>query len=250
MLEHQFVSGGPAAYNGKFWQERTTYNVAPQIVKNGIPALLWSGWYPTDGPGSLIEYAIFQNAYAHRPPFGPMDPNQSTTGRYQIVVGPWMHGQGLDDAFQLEWYDTWLKGEHTGITNTSTPMHLYELQAGQWANAKTYPLTDDYTAYHLGDGGCCPPRRKVPDRPGFAGDSRSLGKRRSALTRHAFKRQVTIGGPIAATVYARSNNRNLELIGTLFDVAPGGQSTQLATGRFWAASVRWIAADRGTTRTS
>ena len=82
-LEHQFVSGGPAAYNGKFWQERTTYNVAPQIVKNGIPALLWSGWYPTDGPGSLIEYAIFQNAYAHRPPFGPMDPDQSTTGRYR-----------------------------------------------------------------------------------------------------------------------------------------------------------------------
>ena len=229
-LEHQFVSGGPAAYNGKFWQERTTYNVAPQIVKNGIPALLWSGWYPTDGPGSLIEYAIFQNAYAHRAPFGPMDPDQSTTGRYQIVVGPWMHGQGLDDAIQLEWYDTWLKGEHTGITNTSTPMHLYDLQAGQWANAKTYPLTGDYTAYRLGDGGSLSTSLQG------SGSSRILwgqpvaGKTSISFDAPSFRRQVTIGGPIAATIYARSSNRNLELIGTLFDVEPDGKSTQLATG--------------------
>jgi hypothetical protein len=52
------------------------------------PALLWSGWNPTDGPGSLYEYAVFQNAWAGRPPFGPMSPNRRTTGRYQIVIGP------------------------------------------------------------------------------------------------------------------------------------------------------------------
>ena len=250
-LEHQFVSGGPAAYNGKFWQERTTYNVAPQIVKNGIPALLWSGWYPTDGPGSLIEYAIFQNAYAHRAPFGPMDPNQSTTGRYQIVVGPWMHGQGLDDAFQLEWYDTWLKGEHTGITNTSTPMHLYDLQAGQWANAKTYPLTGDYTAYRLGDGGSLSTSLQG------SGSSRILwgqpvaGKTSISFDAPSFSRQVTIGGPIAATIYARSSNRNVELIGTLFDVEPRWQEHPAG---YWdglgESPSRWIALNRGTTRNS
>jgi predicted acyl esterase len=229
-LEHQFVSGGPAAYNGKFWQERTTYNVAPQIVKNGIPALLWSGWYPTDGPGSLIEYSIFQNAYARRPPFGPMKPNQSTTGRYQIVVGPWMHGQGLDDAFQLEWYDTWLKGEHTGITNTSTPMHLYELQAGEWANARTYPLTDDYQAYHLGDGGSLSTSLQGSGSSQILWGQPVAGKTSISFDAPSFRRQVTIGGPIAATIYARSSNRNLELIGTLFDVEPDGKSTQLATG--------------------
>jgi uncharacterized protein len=230
VLEHQFTSGGPAAYNGKFWQERTTYVVAPKIVKNGIPALLWSGWYPTDGPGSLIEYAIFQNAYAHRPPFGPMNPNQSTTGRYQIVVGPWMHGQGLDDAFQLEWYDTWLKGEHTGITNTRTPMHLYELQAGEWANATTYPMTDDYTAYHFADSGVLSRSSQGAGSATIRWGQPVAGQTSIRFDTAALKRDETIGGPIAATVYGRSNNRNLELIGTLFDVAPGGQSTQLATG--------------------
>jgi X-Pro dipeptidyl-peptidase C-terminal non-catalytic domain len=42
--------------------------------------------------------------------------------------------------------------------------------------------------------------------------------------------EETIGGPIAATIDARSSNRNLELNGTLFDVSPSGQRTQLATG--------------------
>ncbi len=229
-LEHQFLTGGPAAYNGTYWQERTTYNVAANIVKNKIPALLWSGWYPTDGPGSLLEYAIFQNAYDHKPLFGPMSPNQKTTGRYQIVIGPWQHGQGLDQTIQLEWYDTWLKGEHTGITDTTTPMHLYELQAAKWVNATTYPLTDVYTAYHLAsDGNLSTSSSKAGSATLRWGQPTQDG---TTLTFNAqpLTQAETIGGPIAATIYARSSNRNLELNGTLFDVSPSGQSTQLATG--------------------
>ena len=140
-----------------------------------------------------------------------------------------MHGQGLDDAFQLEWYDTWLKGERTGITNTSTPMSL-QLQAGEWANARTYPMTDDYTAYHLSDGG------SLSTSSQGAGSSQILwgqpvtGETSLSFNTPSFSRKVTVGGPIAATIYPRSSNRKLELIGTLFDVEPDGKSTQLATG--------------------
>lgn len=230
VLEHQFLSGGPDAYNNSFWQERTTYNVIPSIVKNDIPALLWSGWYPTDGPGSLIEYAIFQNAYEHRYPFGPMAPDQKTTGRYQIVVGPWMHAQGLDQSIELEWYDTWLKHEDTGITATNTPMHLFALQSKQWVNASTYPMTDDYTALHLTSGSmlshATPASGSAPldwAQPTASGGELTFDTR-------PFTSEVLIGGPIAATVYARSSNRNLELIGTLNDVTPSGQVTEVATG--------------------
>jgi predicted acyl esterase len=229
-LEHQFLTGGPAAYNGTFWQQRTTYNVASNIVKNNIPALLWSGWYPTDGPGSLLEYAIFQNVYAHRPAFGPMRPGQKTTGRYQIVIGPWQHGQGLDQTIQLEWYDTWLKGEHTGITTTQTPMHLYELQSEKWVNATTYPMTNDYTAYHLAsDASLTTSSSPSGSATLHWGQPTQEG---TTLTFNAqpLANQEVIGGPIAATIYARSSNRNLELNGTLFDVSPSGQSTQIATG--------------------
>jgi uncharacterized protein len=230
VLEHQFLAGGPDAYNNSFWQQRTTYNVIPSIVKNGIPALLWSGWYPTDGPGSLIEYAIFQNAYAHRYPYGPMASGQKTTGRYQIVVGPWMHAQGLDLGIELEWYDTWLKHEHTGITATGTPMHLFMLQSKQWVNATTYPMTDDYTALHLAPGSAL--SHDVPASGSSTLDWAQPTARGGQLifdTRPLTSEEL-IGGPIAATVYARSSNRNLELIGTLNDVTPSGQVTPLATG--------------------
>jgi hypothetical protein len=228
--EKQILAGGPQAYDGKYWQQHTTYNVIPHIVRNNIPALLWSGWYPTDGPGSLYEYAIFQNVYDHRPPFGQMTPNQKVTGRYQVVIGPWAHGQGLDDTIQLEWYDTWLKGEHTGMTHTSTPMHLYDLQQDRWLNAATYPLTNKYTAYRLGSGGT------LSTRSGGAGMADlSWGPPTDDGTIKTFNAaQVTkpelIAGPIAATIWARSTTRNVDLIATLYDVNANGSSTQISVG--------------------
>lgn len=229
-LEKQFVTGGPAAYNNSFWQQRTTFNVVPKIVKNGIPALLWSGWYPVDGPGSLEEYAEFQNTYDHRYPYGPMTPGQKTTGRYQVIIGPWTHGQGLDTAIELEWYDTWLKHENTGLTATTTPMHLFTLRSNEWVNATTYPLTDDYTAMHLG------PNSSLTTTIPSTGSAQLTWAQPTAsdgeLTFDA--KPVTtdevIGGPIAATVFASSDNRNLELIATLNDVTSLGQVTQIATG--------------------
>ena len=247
-LEKQFVDGGPAAYDGKFWQERTTYNVAPQIVENNIPALLWSGWYPTDGPGSLIEYAIFQNSYAHRPPFGPMKPGQATTGRYQIVVGPWMHGQGLDEAFQLEWYDTWLKGEHTGITNTTTPMHLYDLQSTTWNNAKTYPLTDDYTAYHLTNGG------QLSTSLQGSGSARILwgqpvaGKTAISFSTPAFsrpRRSVVPSPPRSMRARTIVTSSSSGLCSTWDRTA---RARSWPRGRSWAACGLWVRVDPGMTK--
>lgn len=229
-LAHQFVTGGPAAYNGKFWQQRTTFNVVPSIVKNKIPALLWTGWYPTDGPGSLIEYAEFQNTYAHGNPYGPMTQSQKTTGRYQIVVGPWMHGQGLDQGIQLEWYDTWLKGEHTGMTATRTPMHLFTLQSKQWVNAATYPMTDDYSAMHLGGGSTLTTGTPSSGSASLRwAQPTASGGQLTFNAKPAGKDEV-VGGPIAATIDAKSSNRNLVLIGTLNDVTPSGQVTQISTG--------------------
>lgn len=242
-VERQFVSGGPLAYNRSFWQERTTFNVAPAIVHNGIPALLWSGWYPTDGPGSLLEYSIFQNTYAHRPAYGPMAPGQKVTGRYEIVVGPWMHAQGLDESMQLEWYDTWLKDEATGMTDTTTPMHLYVLQRGQWVNGADYPMTDDYTAYHLAGSGTLSTGNASSGSATLHWAQPTTSQGSLTFESQPFADEQFVGGPIAATVYARSNNRNLELIGTLFDVAPSGQSTQIATGTI-LASLRSVTQSR------
>src|SRR5262249_43510364 len=51
-----------------------------------------------------------------------------------------------------------------------------------------------------------------------------------SYTTPSFPRGATLAGPISATIYASSSNTNLELIGTLYDVAPDGTASQIATG--------------------
>ena len=180
-LEQEILAGGPRAYDNLYWQQRTTTPaLAAQIVRNGIPALLWTGWNAPDSIGSLEMYAAFQNTWLGKSAYAPMGAHQPTTGRYQIVVGPWGHGQGLDESIELEWYDTWLKGEHTDMTDTRTPMHLYQNGSG-WVNASTDPVAPSYTPYYLNGGGALvvashplptdrpaaddASKRGVPDRP-------------------------------------------------------------------------------------
>jgi predicted acyl esterase len=201
------------------------------VVENGIPALLWTGWTPTDGPGAVASYGILQNSWAHRPPYAAMQPKQAATGRYQIVVGPWGHGIGLDDSIQLEWYDTWLRGQDTGMADTSTPMHLYEQQSDRWVNASTLPLTDDYTALHLGSDGAL--STTAPQAPGSAelqwGDPTQAGTTVTFDASPLDQTQV-VAGPVGATLWAKSSNRNINLIATLDDVAPDGTVQPITAG--------------------
>ena len=152
-LSDDIVAGGPSAYNRTYWQARNTATVIPQIVRNGIPALLWSGWRATELVGVLDEYAIFQNAFSGRAPYGPMTPDQPVTGRYQVVIGAGDHAAGLDSSIALEWFDRWLKNSQNGIDQTSTPMHLMEMQSRRWVNAATNPIAPSYTPYYLTNGG-------------------------------------------------------------------------------------------------
>ncbi len=55
------------AYNREFWRERGRLPSAQQIVDNGIPVLLWSGWGDIVEIGALRAYTGLQNAYAKRP---------------------------------------------------------------------------------------------------------------------------------------------------------------------------------------
>ena len=241
-LEQEILAGGPRAYDNLYWQQRTTTPaLAAQVVRNGIPALLWTGWNAPDNIGSLAMYAAFQNTWLGRPPYAPMSTRQPTTGRYQIIVGPWGHGQGLDESIELEWYDTWLKGEHTDMTKTRTPMHLFANGSGTgagWVNASTNPVASTYTPYDLSGGGALVARGRGGRTASLAGSSSdtivwgqpSQPGTTLSYTTSSFPRGATLAGPISATIYASSSNTNLELIGTLLDVAPDGTATQIATG--------------------
>jgi uncharacterized protein len=230
-LTSDIQSGGDDAYNRDFWQSRQPIEDAPKIVANGIPALLWTGWSDVVNRGQTEFYAALQNSYRHRPAFGTMGDEQPATGRYQMIVGPWGHGQGLDQGIMLEWYDTWLKGEHTGIEATRTPMHLYELQSNRWVNTADYPIASDYSTYYMDPGAALGDERS----PAGASDTLTWSQPGPAGTMLTYTTQpfaggATLAGPTSATVYASSSNTNMELIAQLFDVAPDATATRITFG--------------------
>ncbi len=140
-------TGGDQAFYGKYWRARTQRSYLKTIVRNRIPAFMIGGWFDLFQRGSPLNYSGLQNAWAGRPVSAPMKPGQEVTGRYQLVDGPWYHlTAGSTPQFkvypvELAWFDHFLKGESTGITNTNHPLHLYELAKGaHFHDAKTYPV--------------------------------------------------------------------------------------------------------------
>ena len=220
--------GGDPAYDGKFWLDRDHVQQAADIVRAGIPALLYDGWLD-NGFGGLEIYGALQNAYFHRDPFAPLRPGLPVSGRYQAITGEWRHGGGLDYGIELQWYDTWLKGAHTGLpTNTLTPLHVFERNRG-WVSASSYPMTNHYTRFFLTGSGLS----RTPKGQGVA--HLTWGPPSQSGTTITFRSTpladgATIAGPSAVTVAARSTGSNLELMADLYDVAPNGSAAQITHG--------------------
>ncbi|MGH8922729.1 MAG: CocE/NonD family hydrolase, partial [Actinomycetes bacterium] len=162
-------SGGPTAYEGAYYQARNPSSVLPNVVANGIPAYLVGGEFDIFQRGEPMNYAALQNLSAGRPATAPMVPGQKTTGRYQLIDGPWEHlnGSSVDvDPLELEWFDTWLKGQNTGMAAAPTPLHYYDLGTGTFKETTTYPFTGaSPTRLYLGAGtlSTTPPKTPATD---------------------------------------------------------------------------------------
>lgn len=146
--------GGANSYDDAYWQARDPGNVLGKVVANGIPAYLIGGEYDLFQRGEPLNYAGLQNAWAGRPVTAPMMPGQRVTGRYQLQDGPFTHlgaaiGNSLD-VLELEWFDTWLRGADTGMAQTPTPLHYYDLGAAHYAETSSYPIAGATpTTYYL-----------------------------------------------------------------------------------------------------
>jgi hypothetical protein len=155
------LTGGPEAYDGSYWQARNPQNILARVAANRIPAYMVGGEFDIFQNGEPVNYAELQNAWAGRPTTAPMQPGQPTTGRYQLIVGPWEHLNGSSvnvDPLELEWFDTWLKGERTGMARTPTPLHYYDLGSGNFTETTTYPFTGAApTRLYFGAGGTLTP---------------------------------------------------------------------------------------------
>ena len=226
------LSGGDMAHDADYWRDRGRVALARNIVDNGVPMLLWGGWGDVLETGTVRAYVALQNAHARRPLEAPMATGQAVTPRYQLIMGGWGHGQGLDMGVFLQWMDTWVKGIDTGIQNTPTPMHVFEPGSDRWLNLTGYPVVEQNTRWSLGAQGQLQPasagapagrdelRYGQPDAPDA----------RLTYTSAPLAQGATIAGPMSVTLHASSSNTNLVVIGRLYDVAPDGSAVLISRG--------------------
>ena len=273
-LYAEIDTGGDRGYDVDFWRQRAPRTYLPRIVANGIPAFLVSGWFDVYQRGVVRNYAELQNAWARRGDLmAPMGPRQRVTGRYQLAVGPWFHDPtGLGIRYQelmLEWFDTWLKAEPTGMAKTRTPLHVFELGPNRWVRQARFPLpATRVRSFYLGDKGtlaAAPPRSAaVPDKlpwtsvtspcnrnvdqwntglgsygftlaglPGMpvcTNDDRTTQAGSVTYTTAPFSSDRTLAGPMTARVYLSSTTADAELVATVQDVGPDGSSYPLGMG--------------------
>ena len=146
---------GDNAYYNDYWESLNVTRFMPKIVSLGIPILNETGWYDLFPGGNIDATLAAQNYVGHHALDQPLRSGNATSGRYQAIVGPWIHGEHTGDTLQpilLEWFDTWLKGKATGIADTTKPLHLYVIGTNRWIDSATYPLTDRATTFHLSPG--------------------------------------------------------------------------------------------------
>ncbi|MFJ1596527.1 CocE/NonD family hydrolase [Streptomyces sp. NPDC088261] len=236
--------GGDKAYAGAWATYRTPGNLAAAIVRADIPTLLWSGNLDLYAQGSQEMYTYLQNAYFHRPVHASPAPGQRTTPRYQAFVGPGGHGEGVDRAVALDWFDTWLKGRRTDLGSATAPLHLYQQGTGNWVHTTAFQQVRAYTPYYLGrDGTLGParPRSTGADRITYTEPSAADG--RLTYTTQPFRAGANLAGPISARLTASSTGTNLTLIAQLDDIAPDGTATKITSGSL-VASLRALDTDR------
>ncbi|HWF14961.1 MAG TPA: CocE/NonD family hydrolase [Acidimicrobiales bacterium] len=155
---------GAEAFDGPYWAGRSPAHDLPAVVADHIPAFLVGGWNDLFESGEPLNYVGLQNLYDGRSQSAAMTPSQQVTARYQLLMGPWQHvttGMGVNiSALELEWFDTWLMGERTPLSTTTTPLHLNIRNSGagaagtgSWVDAAQWPLPNATPAsYYFGPG--------------------------------------------------------------------------------------------------
>jgi hypothetical protein len=206
----------------------------PQIVANAIPALSEAGWNDLFPGGDLGDYVAAQNAYFHRPLTAPVTAGEQVTGRYQAIVGPWTHGENVDgtvlENIRLEWFDTWLKGERTGMAGTAAPLHIFENTANQWVDTAAWPPSAAASAYYLGGGGTLSTGHLASGVTGKLSWAPATAANSLTYTSAPLTRDAVLDGPSDLTVYASSTTTEVELTATLNVLSPTGTVVKQADG--------------------
>jgi putative CocE/NonD family hydrolase len=149
-----------------FWKEMS---VRGKIDRVRVPVFAVAGWYDNYVQSDLEAFSALHKSHGK-----PDD-------RHRIVVGPWPHNMSIpfegvdfgDDssspirAFQIEWFDHWLKGTPEDATKYSAeafhtarsavdeaPVHIFVMGVNRWRDEQEWPLArTQYTPLYFASKG-------------------------------------------------------------------------------------------------
>ncbi|WP_110208025.1 CocE/NonD family hydrolase [Nocardioides daejeonensis] len=263
-------------YDSEYWQERAPQRVLQKVVDNGVAAYIVGGQYDVFQRGEPLLYSGLQNAWAGRSVTAPMLPDQQVTSDYQLLWGPWDHGnqgEGIDlDRIKLAWFDHYLKGVDTGITDTDKPFEVLEGDSSY--RVASYPSEEaQVERLHLAPGKKLTPAAVAGanqsiwfkglslacsqavnqwaagalrafvefchGQPALQGLLDALQPGDATWDTAPLAQPMRLSGPLSLTLNATSNRPETMFVTEVYDVAPDG-TQRLLTGGAQLGSLRAV----------
>jgi putative CocE/NonD family hydrolase len=190
-----------------------------------------------------------------------------TRAAEDTIVGERSMGDArLDyDALTYGWFDTFLKGEKTGLLDTLPKVRYFTMGANKWQTSDSWPPRGAETlSYFLSSGGNAnslagdgkltpmPPAVDKPDTfsydpmnpvPSYGGnvcctgnavvggslDQQKMEARKDILvySTEPFKEGMEVSGPVELTLYVSSDVKDTDFTVKLIDVLPDGRAYNL-----------------------
>jgi uncharacterized protein len=203
------------------------------------PSTLVGGWYDLFLPAQVADFVALRAA-----------------GRQsRLTIGPWTHGSpgGIGTAMRdaLDFYDEQLKGR----PSRRGPVRLFVMGSKRWEEFAEWPPPANQQQWHLGRNGTLStdlPAEGPPDTyrydpadptPGIGGPSllaqnagaKDQSERESrsdvlTYTSPVLQQDMTVIGPLSATLFLRSSLEHTDFSVRLCDVSPKGKSINISDG--------------------
>ncbi len=223
---------------GDPWWEPTDFGRRLERVP---PASFIGGWYDLFLLAQVADYEALRHA-----------------GRSaRLTIGPWTHASPALFAETVRdgprWFDEQL--DAPGSLPVAAPVRVFVMGARSWQEFSLWPPAGETVRWYLGSGGTltqAPPAESAPDRyhynphdptPAVGGPSLNMAtagrkeqtrreRRRDVLTYTSpvLAEDLTVIGPVTATLHLRSSLEHTDFFVRLCDVSEKGKSFNLSDG--------------------
>lgn len=211
--------------DGPYWQERN-----PKLENIRMPILIGGSWdmYFLHLPGDFRAW-------------------EKITAPKKLIVGPpiYLDRPLYQYAFEsLRWFDHWLKGNDTGLMDEPDVRVFVTGGDGAWKDSDSWPLPETiWHPFFLHGGGLLSEHEHWPHEGGSSYEDNNYNARGGVnFASPPMVERTEVIGPLTATIYASTNQPELLLFLSLWDIDPEG-GLRLLTRGWLRGSMRKVDAD-------